>query len=788
MKKIFSILMTVLITFSLTSCAFGLGNQEVVFQQKEYEKYESGFNYVSKKKVSESEYDSLPDEVRDFELEKSEDYDVTYETVQATGSYEEMCTMGVNNEILYPGALVDMSNNSYRPLQIERGPITLSTNLETVTNQSGKLSTTISSPSLSTVRTGIQEIINNNIKETTNVPANISYSIKEVTCEEEFGLNLGFGLQVSKFDLSENFSYDKMNKQTNLVIVLKQVYYTIDMDQPTQKNSRDLFAEKLSSKKINEALEGTIPAYVSSVSYGRIAMITIQTNYAKDEITNALGVAWGKMSEKPGTNEVKQLSVDFDSTLEKISKDSETKIDCYVYGGSSSMQFPITTDTQETLSGIFSQFNGDEKPNGDGALPISYTMRHLDGSIAKIQDTKEYTIKHVTYNPKKLMDWSFLDTLIKNGTLFKNDTLTLDFSAMVDYSSKKENNVEGTDNVENSTNVSGNDTVANRTITIPDNIKELTIIGPNRGTTLIEYENLSFNIDYRDEDNPLTIHLDSISFTADPKEGKGICINSTSKALIIIDFKRTVNLKAQEGAPAINCKNLKITGNGDTTIIGGTGLAGTEKDINGQDGFAAIVSDDLTIDMKGFLKCNGGTGGAGHIGATGAEGTSYGAGGGWYNTPAGGDGAVGGTGGTGGNGSVAIKTNTINILDGEITLTGGTGGAGGIGGTGGAGGKGANADAIGGTSGNGGNSGNGGTGGTGGNGSVAIELDVPTSVTLVDGIGGAGGAGGEAGTPGKAGGTGGWLGASKGKDGAVGQKGENGTPGLSPSEMIETEE
>lgn len=753
MKRL-SGLFVVLISASLiVGCSTGPKDDADIYPEKPvYENYESGFNYVSKKQLNVSD---VPDEVRDFELEKSEDYDVTYEKVSATGSYDDLCTMGVNSDILYPGALVDTSNDSYRPIAIKRAPITLSTNLESVLERDAPISTTIDNPSLSSVRQGIRQIVSNNITSTTNLPANLSYSIKEITNETEFKLNVGFGLQIKKFDLSENFSYGNLKKQTNLLFVLKQVYYTIDMDSPTERNSRDLFDNSLSNSEINAALKGTIPAYVSSVSYGRIAFITIQTNYSKQEITNALSTSWGQMSENPGSSSTKKLSINLDTTLSHIGTDSDTSINCYVYGGNGGQTVTIGDDARGTLQNIFNTFNG----NGDGALPISYTMRHLNGELAKVQDASEYTIKHVSYNPKKLMDWSFLDTLIKNGTLFNSEDITLDFSAMIDYSNPDDADVN-----------------AKRTITIPDNVKRLTIIGPNKGTENIEYNELSIKIDYRSPDNDLTIKLDSISFNADTKNGEGICISSPYDALVTIDVARRVNLKSALGSPAIDCKNLVITGSGILTcsaisyenaiklnsiinaeesmkinMVGDLVVYGANS-INNVDAGSAIKTKNLTAE-KGRLTAYGGNGFNGSDGSDGTNGSNGAAGN--YGQP-GTDGKAGSDGTNGSNGADAIITNKLTSNNSfSFKVYGGNGSNGGAGGNGGNGGEGGHSGSseswTGGAGGNGGKGGNGGNAGSAG---FAIKLDTLEGALKGEfsagelgkaGNGGNGGAGGKGG-------------------------------------------
>lgn len=756
MKKFFVVSLLLLGAASLCFSGCSLFQKDIEAATGTYQPYTAGFEYTARRTLPESE---VPDEIRDLELEKDEDYDVTYEQVTATSSYDNICTMGVNNEILYPGALIDMTNGSYRPIPVERAPITISTNLETVTGIENPIFTEVD-PTLSGVRTGIQQIVSENIGSTTNLPANLSYEIREVNNEQEFMMNLGFGLQVGKFSLSENFSTDNIDKQTNLALVLRQIYYTVDMDVPQQKNGRDLFASSLSAREINNALEGTIPAYVSSVSYGRIAVVSIQSNYSKEEIMNALSVGWGKMSDSPGSSPTKRLSTEFDTTLKNIATDSDTKIQCFVYGGSTSQNVAIGPDSAESLSSIFSEFNG----SGESALPISYTLRHLNGELAKVQSNNEYVIKHVTYNPKKLMDWSYLDTLLQNGTLFERDTLKLDFSAMVDYSDPEET-----------------DTQANRTLIIPDNIGDLYILGPNRGTGKVEYNNFSIVIDYRND--PLTIHLDSITFNGnslDKGEGglaaNGRCIYGDISQKVTVEIARTVVLKGNIGAPAVECNDLTICGNGRLTVYGGTGE-------EGQTGQPAISAQTLDI-TGGEITLQGGTGGTGAAGKAGGQGSKGENG---LNQVAGKNGGAGKAGAAAANGaaggyaviakSVQVSTPAVVQFIGGTGGTGGSGGAGGIGGTGGIGYAGVIGSAGGGNGGTGGNGGSGGTGGVGGNALSCETLTINnTTVTAKAGDGGIGGDGGAGGTGGTGGNTTQW-GAYCGSPGGGGSGGNGGNGG-----------
>ena len=78
-----------------------------------------------------SEYETLP-EAEDNLLENDPDYEVTYVKRSASASYSEWCTLGANNDILYPGALLNLVNDEIKPLStgLTRRPVTLSANLE----------------------------------------------------------------------------------------------------------------------------------------------------------------------------------------------------------------------------------------------------------------------------------------------------------------------------------------------------------------------------------------------------------------------------------------------------------------------------------------------------------------------------------------------------------------------------------------------------------------------------------------------------------------------------------
>lgn len=633
--------------------------------------YDMGFSKkslatYSKNPIDGSYSEDIPTDQRDYALEKEEDYEITYEKVNGTSSYTDICSMGVLDSILYPGSIVDIKDDAYSPINIDLAPLTISANLEsTIGSQTGLLYTTIEKPTLGTVRQGIKDLINSNVTDTKMLPSTLEYEIKEIEDQNEFDLNLGFGLKYKKLAISENFNYRKINKQTNIAIVFKQKYLTIDID---HKGITSLLENSVTNRIMNEKFSGKIPAYVASVTYGRIVVMTIQTNYSKEEITNILSASWGNDGQ-PTYN--KALSISFENEIKNIAQDKETKIHYFEYGGGSGTGGIVKTidsfydpNSSNSLGSILSpNFELSEKNLG---LPISYTIMDASGAPAKLQDSKEYFIKHVEYKPKRIMNWGWLDKLINDGTLLNSDILKIDLSAMIDYS-KGEN---------------GNDTVAERNIVIPSNVKELHIIGPSLSREY-HFTNLSFTIGARSTE--IDIYMDSIIFSANEnsKTGDGIALKAERETPVNLYIENKVIISSMNGSPAISVPNLRIEGDGILEVYGSSGISKSnaailcrkslEVDINGS--FNVFGSEGDT-----FKNINGGNAIEGEIVSLKAKEKSVIVGGngdkGIDNTNNGIDG------GNGGNGGHAIYCSELKIYSNTFEISGGNGGDGGIGGAG----------------------------------------------------------------------------------------------------------
>lgn len=764
--KIFLICMIVLL-LGVTLCACSIFDGDIEYETMQYEDYADNTMTIL---TNQTKKIDLSNAVSDIEREENitilkeygidinslnsnEDYDVSYELRSATSSYDEICTMGADDDILYPGALLDIKNNRYKALGVDvedRGNITISANLETGVNiGSDNLSETISNPAKSSVTNGIRQIISRNIGENTQLPSVFQMSIHEVSSAEEFSMGLGIGFQLKKFAFSDKFSTTKIQKQTNIVVVLKQIYYTISVD---GQSARGFFGDNIKAKDINAILEGTIPAYVSAVSYGRLVMLGIQTDYTQNDVENILKQSWGKMSDDPGSSANKKFSETFESSIRNLTTDASTDISYFVYGGNSSVSGILTSE--DSLSEFFSETDNDYYLG----MPISYRIRHFDGELAKIQTSDTYLVKNVEYKPKKLMDWSSLQTIIKDKSIEKIDKLNLDLSGVVEY------------DLLNVTDDDANKYNANQIIRVPKNINDLTISGPNATVESvlgqIEYNGLTISVAPRS--TPLTITLKNINFNG--FNNSAIKTDEDdAQTEIILCVKGSVTLKGAKGYSAISVYDLEICSDkidsGILTIEGSSGYAnnGDYRVGNG------IDANNLTINATGnSIKIKGGdsiqyeyNGKDGGIGVnvlnevsittdapiiiSGGNGAKGGTGAG-YNRESfvDGNGAAGSIGGTGGNGGLALKASSlsVNATNNSVKLRGGDGGQGGDGGDG------QSSNYYKGTQCRAGNGGQGGQGGNAGRAlAVSGEIDSNDGMAIQfasNGKGGTGGNGGHA--------------------------------------------
>jgi hypothetical protein len=299
-------------------------------------------------------------------IDSTTEYIYRTDYYEAAAGYDEQIVLNPQTDVIYPGALIkgeSILDGTYTLIPAKRRPITISTSL----TGGSVASVVVEDPKLSTVR----EAVNTLMKQTYDVPyANLGFTIEQAYSEQQLDLSLrasykGFGLNIKS-----GFDFSNKNIKTRLVAKFIQNYYTLDMDLPNQPS--DLFGED-----VDRTLFGTLmPMYVSTVTFGRMALFTIESELSETDVRAYLNASYAGVNAS--------TSSDFDAFQAK----STMKV--YILGGSGSSAGATINGFQDFKNYI--QTGGNFSKASPGA-PVSYKLRYIrDNSIGKIIFAASYPI------------------------------------------------------------------------------------------------------------------------------------------------------------------------------------------------------------------------------------------------------------------------------------------------------------------------------------------------------------------------------------------------------------
>ena len=315
--------------------------------------------------------DAMPDEqtpaIYNTEVDTTLEYIYQTDYYKAAAGFNEQIVLNPQTDVIYPGALVkgeSILDGSYTLIPAIRNPITISTSL----TGGSKVSVVVDDPKLSTVR----EAINNLMDQEYDVPpANMGFTIEQAYSEQQLEMSLHASYKMFGVSIQGGFDYSNNNIKTRLVAKFIQSYYTLDMDLPDQPS--DLFEEN-----VDRTLFGTfMPMYISTVTYGRMALFTIESELDETQVRAYLNGSYSSINA--------QSSSDFES----LKAHSTMKV--YILGGSGSSA-GATIDGWEAFKNYIKE-GGNFSKDSPGA-PISYKLRYIrDNSIGKIVFSASYPIR-----------------------------------------------------------------------------------------------------------------------------------------------------------------------------------------------------------------------------------------------------------------------------------------------------------------------------------------------------------------------------------------------------------
>ena len=307
------------------------------------------------------------------------DYSCTTENLTETRQFDRIVAYAANSDSLWPGAIVSADSvvsGLFTQVVLPRAPATVSVSLE---NLAGSKKATIDQPSLSTYRDALANVLSSEI--TGSTPANIYSEIEEVHSESQ--LNMALGVQASwalgVASLKSSFNFSSTNVRSRYVVRYTQAYYTVDLDAPRSPSA--LLGKEATLEEVQATMDAQHPpAYVSSVTYGRLVVFTFESQYSSAELGAALDFAYSGGVDVSG-----DVSVTYKDII------SNSKITAFILGGDAGSAAQ-TIDSYDALK-EFIKTGGNYSRQSPGA-PIAYKLNYLkDNSPARVSFTTDYTLE-----------------------------------------------------------------------------------------------------------------------------------------------------------------------------------------------------------------------------------------------------------------------------------------------------------------------------------------------------------------------------------------------------------
>ena len=311
----------------------------------------------------------------------------TRTTYNLQNNFEEIAILRPTADVVWPGALVEANQSLLdglpEPARFDRAPVKIRVDLPGIGANGTK---TIETPDQANVQTAIDEALewwNANAYEEGYV--NASSSSNRITTSyssTQASLDVGLNVAWATGDVQSQFNYETSETQRVVMATYKQAFYTVTFVQESGAQPEDVFGPNVTLEDVRSAFNRDAPpAYVASVTYGRIIMFRMQTSssYTSAEVEAAFRYAAGSQVE--GDMEARYQEILERSTVEVIT----------LGGNAAVASEAVTARSAGDLEPIITGENAVYSRSNPG-VPISYVVKYLkDDQLAKLGYTTEYT-------------------------------------------------------------------------------------------------------------------------------------------------------------------------------------------------------------------------------------------------------------------------------------------------------------------------------------------------------------------------------------------------------------
>ncbi|MGP1455023.1 MAG: thiol-activated cytolysin family protein [Treponema sp.] len=317
---------------------------------------------------------------------------------------DENLLIDPESESLYPGVVLagpGIDDGSYRDItEGKRRKAVYSCSLQGAKTKSGTAGTVTGEfiPNLADYRNFHNKVLTQKI----GYAASISSSYEEIEIKSksafdaQFKIGVGFAAAGLKAKIGSGFKFKSGEEKKRYLIRFTETFYTVNINPDSKPLMTDIPKEMLGE---------SMPVYVSSVSYGRLAYLSIETDKEWKDIKPHIDAV---LKCKPN-----EVSADVSAHIEKLDEMTATNIT--IIGGSGKSATKLTNFRDYIVNGGFS--------SGNPGQIIKYKLRFLhDNAPAYIKYAELYdTIEKVPLAAKGVA----LTAQVKSITSKVTDGVTL---------------------------------------------------------------------------------------------------------------------------------------------------------------------------------------------------------------------------------------------------------------------------------------------------------------------------------------------------------------------------
>ncbi len=213
-------------------------------------------------------------------------------------------------------------------------------------------------------------------------PSNSSFAHSSAWSSQQAALEIGLNVGWASGSFAGQLDVDTASDRRVTMASFKQAFYTVNVDTPARPGA--VFAEGLPVERIASAVgAGGAPAYVSSVTYGRMVLVRMETSREVSAVAARAALEYASVVRVDGAVDARHESILEDSSIQIVT-----------LGGNADGAAELVADPSK-LSEIIAR-NATYRKDNPG-VPIGYQVRYLhDHGLARMGYTTEFTTEECT--------------------------------------------------------------------------------------------------------------------------------------------------------------------------------------------------------------------------------------------------------------------------------------------------------------------------------------------------------------------------------------------------------